>query len=176
MSLKLMLAAVLTVFASLASADEMGPGGDKFYEEAGHFANACVNDVCQAPYSIEVVYSQKSRRTKLDAQMTDAFKKVAFDQAQVWGDTILEGDYYSGGRTRLDTVKAVYKNDQVVGYKIRYSEKAWYTGECGFDGTSKDSLKNCKLGRIVEESYVSTDLRTYFSDEERQAGFSLDVN
>lgn len=174
MSMKLLFAAV-TVFASLASADEMGPNGDKFYEEAAHFANACVSDTCKAPYSIQTVYSQKSRRSKLDAQMTEAFKKVAFDQAQIWGDTILEGDYHASGRTRLDVVKAIYKGDQVVGYKIRYSEKAWYTGQCEFDGRSKETLKNCKLGRISEESYVSTDLRTYFSDEDKLADFSVEV-
>ncbi|MGE5087197.1 MAG: hypothetical protein ACM3MG_12905 [Bacillota bacterium] len=175
MSMKLLFA-IVTVFASLASADEMGPNGDMFYAEASHFANACVNDICTAPYSIQTVYNQKTRQSTLNAQQIEAFKEIAYNQAQIWGDTILEGDYHAAGRTRLDLVKAVYKDNQLVGYKIRYSEKAWYTGECEFDGRSRETLKNCKLGRIFEESYVSTDLRTYFPNEAKLADFALDMN
>ncbi|MBO9665854.1 MAG: hypothetical protein J7501_03470 [Bdellovibrio sp.] len=175
MSIKFFVAAMITVSASFALADHMGPQGDKFYDEAAHFTNACQKSPCQAPYSMKVVYNQKSRLNKMEIEEVNVLKQIAFDQAQVWGDTILEGDFYSAGRTRLDEVKAFYRDERIVGFKIRYSEKAWDTGECAFDGT-KASLKGCKLGRIIEESYVSTDFRTFFTDEDRQADFSLDLH
>jgi hypothetical protein len=113
--------------------------------------------------------------TKLEAPIQETIKKIAVEQAQAWGDSILEGDYHAGGRTRLDTVVAYYKGKTLVGYKIQYSEKAWYVGSCKFDGT-RASLKDCKEGRIVEGSYVSPDQLTYFSDEERHAEFSFTQN
>lgn len=166
---------MFTLTPALSLADQMGPDGDKFYEEAAHFENACITGECQGLYSKKVVYNQKRRINQLSAKERTLLKAVAFDQAQVWGDTILEGDYYSSGRTRLDEVIAFYKVDQLVGYKIQYSEKAWYTGDCAFNGT-RASLQGCQEGRIVEGSYVSPDTQTYFSDEERYAEFSFTEN
>lgn len=162
---------VFTMTSSIALADQMGPDGDKFYEEAAHFENACAKTPCQGEYSKKVVYDQDLRINDITTKERSLLKSVAVDQAQVWGDTILEGDYYATGRTRLDRVVAYYKAEALVGYKIQYSEKAWYTGDCQFDG-KRESLKACQEGRIVEGSYVSPDSKTYFSDEERYAEFN----
>lgn len=162
---------VLTMTSSLAIADQMGPDGDKFYEEAARFENACAQEPCRAPYSHKVLFDQEDNLNELSEKAKIALNAIAIDQAQVWADTILEGDYYSTGRTRLDQVVAFYKSEVLVGYKIQYSEKAWYTGDCEFDG-DQSSLANCQEGRIVEGSYVSPDALTYFSDEERYAEFS----
>ena len=164
-------AAVMTSFAPNAFADQMGSDGDKFYEEAAHFENACMTGECKAPYIKKVVYDQKKKVSQLADKDKSSLKAVAFNQAQIWGDTILEGDYKAAGRTRLDHVVAFYKDNDLVGYKIQYSEKAWYTGECNYDG-KKESLKSCREGRIIEGSYVSPDAETFFSDEERYAEFS----
>lgn len=173
MSMKTAILALLGLLVSSVTwADQMGPNGDKFYEEAAHYENACRNDDCQAPYSEQIVYNQKTKIKLLANETLAVLKKVASQQAQIWGDTILEGDYYSSGITRLDNVLAFYNNGQLVGYKIQYSEKAWYTGDCDFDGSRK-SLKGCKAGRISEGSYVSSDAQTYFSDEDRYAEFSF---
>lgn len=170
MSMKLVVVATLSLISSLALADSMGPQGDKFYEEAAHFANACSEEPCKAPYSTDVLYNQKNRTNKLAQDTRETLKKVAWEQAQVWGDTILEGDYTSAGRTRLDSVQGFYKENRLVGYKITYSEKAWYTGECNYEGT-RESLKGCKEGRITEVSFVSPDMKTFFTDEDRHADF-----
>jgi hypothetical protein len=172
---KIAVATVLTLSASLGLADQMGPNGDKFYDEAAHFTNACSQGPCQAPYSAMLVYSQNPRLNKLSPQQTDVLRKISFDQAQIWGDTILEGDFHTAGRTRLDSAVVYFKGNRVVGFKIRYSEKAWNTSECAFDGT-KGSLKDCAQGRIAEESFVSPDFLTFFTDEDRQADFSLGAN
>lgn len=172
---KLLITVIMSFSASLAFADQMGPNGDKFYDEAAHFVNACATGDCQAPYSTILAYSQKSRINKMNQTHLELLRTVAFTQAQIWGDTILEGDVVASGRTRLDTVVAYLKNNRVVGFKIRYSEKAWNTEDCAYDG-SKSSLKTCKVGRIYEESFVSPDYATFFTDEDRQAAFSLEVN
>ncbi len=169
MKIKFAVFALLFIGAT-SFADEMGPNGDKFYEEAARFENACSQVECAAPYSRKVVYSQ-GHRSATTPESTKRLKAIAFDQAQIWGDTILEGDYHSAGRTRLDEVVAYYKNDAIIGYKIKYSEKAWYIGSCDYDG-SQESLKSCEEGRIVEGSYVSADTLTYFSDEEKYASFT----
>lgn len=167
--------AVLMVTSVPAIADQMGPNGDKFYEEAAHFENACMTGDCSAPYVKKLVYDQKTRLNKLDQAALKTLKAVAFSQAQIWGDTILEGDYHSAGHTRLDGAIAYYKEDALIGYKIQYSEKAWYTGDCSFDGEAA-SLKDCQEGRIVEGSYVSADGQTFFSDESKYAEFNNVLN
>ena len=169
----LLFSIVCSLASATAFADKMGPRGDKFYEEAAHFENACAQkSVCRAPYSNSNLYDQKARFDQIAPSVKDSLKAVAEDQSQVWGDTILEGDYIVSGRTRLDSVVAYFKDNRLVGYKIRYSQKAWYVGECNYDGT-RESLKNCKEGRIVEGSYVSGDVQTYFTDEEKHADFSF---
>lgn len=173
---KIALSVLLSVFVSLpALTDEMGPGGDKFYEEAAHFENACQVDPCKAPYKKALVYHQQDRIEQVAENTKKRLREIAHEQTAVWGDTILEGDYYSSGRTRLDEVVAFYKNDQIVGYKIRYSQKAWALTDCAFNG-SRESLNHCREGRIIEGSYVSADTLTYFSDEERYAEFSFSAN
>ncbi len=165
----------MPLFPPFAFADQMGPNGDKFYEEAAHFENACQDRRLQRPYTLQVIYNQTTRMDKLSTEVKSTLKKISVEQAQVWSDTILEGDYYAAGHTRLDTAVAFYKDGKIVGYKISYSEKAWYTGDCEFNG-KRESLKTCKEGRIIEGSYVSPDALTYFSDEERYAEFSLTTN
>ncbi|WP_413582789.1 hypothetical protein [Bdellovibrio sp. HCB288] len=172
---KSILAAVLVLSATPAFADHMGPNGDKFYDEAAHFTAACNQTACRAPYSAAVVYSQTPRVNRLEQNSAEALRTVTSYQAQIWSDTILGGDYYAAGRTRMDSVVAYFKKDRLVGYKIRYSEKAWNTSNCAFNG-KRDSLKGCQEGRISEESYVSPDFQTFFTDEERQADFSADFS
>jgi len=96
----------------------------------------------------------------------------AVEQAQIWGDTILEGEYTADGNTRLDTVIAIRNNQTVIGYGIRYSEKAWYTGDCSYSSTNPQSLRSCREGRIQEVSFVSTDLMEAEVDQNQFADFT----
>ncbi len=173
MKLRLLFALVLLVTPALSWADKMGPNGDKFYEAAARFEGACGQQLeCRPPYSRKVLYSQRSRINKLSDSVRQSLKDVVDYQTQIWGDTILEGDYVSSGRPRLDEVIAYYLNSELLGYKMRYSEKAWYTGDCTYNGT-RPSLANCQEGRIAETSYVSPDMKTFFSDEEQFAQFLM---
>ena len=102
---------------------------------------------------------------------------MAFEQAQVWADTILEGDYRAAGGTRLDQVDALQRNGMVVGYRIIYSEQAWELGTCGYyrsdEAHKPEALKACPEGRIYEASFVSPAFTTFIRDQGRYAQFQL---
>ncbi len=149
---------------------------DKFFNETAAYAEACKTDTtCQAPFRNELVYSYSTEFSQLSKNTVEALKKIAFIQAQIWGDTILEGDYAADGETRLDKVLAIFSGERLIGYHIEYSEKAWYTGNCEYTGRKEDLL-NCTPGRISERSYVSADLEYYGTDYDRSADFAFDQN
>lgn len=149
---------------------------DKFFAETAAYARACQTDnSCQAPFRNEVVYSRSGEFSKLGKNTVESLKEISFVQAQIWGDTILEGDYAADGETRLEKVLAIFNGDNLIGYHIEYSEKAWYTGNCEYSG-QKEQLLKCTQGRISERSYVSADLEYYGTDYDRTADFAFDKN
>lgn len=159
------------LFSGNALADAKGPGGDAFYELIITYRQSCEQD-CRAPFKGEAVFdASQTEHSPLPVATQEHLKAVAFNQAQIWGDTILEGDYVSAGETQLDRVLVLYKNDEVIGYKITYSEQAWFTGECEYDANDESTLNKCTPGRIRESSFVSPDFRTYFRDEDHFADF-----
>lgn len=107
----------------------------------------------------------------LPEPLNSRLSQVAYDQAQIWADTILEGDYVAEGPTQLGQVYQYTLNGQVVAYHITYSEKAWDVSECAYDGLRSSSLTDCRAGRIVESSYVSADFIEAEQDEKNYAHF-----
>ncbi len=100
---------------------------------------------------------------------------IALEQANIWSDTILEGEFEADHRTRLDGVETVLFKDRSVGYRISYSEKAWYLAACSADlnpGLPVRSYEGCQEGRIHERTFVSKDLKTWFRDENHLADFT----
>lgn len=141
-----------------------------FQSEISKFSLACGAENCEKPYSKAVIY-RFNENQKLDTALKRIFDRISFKQAQVWGDTILEGDYAAEGNTRLDAVTKLYRNNEHIGYLITYSEKAWETGNCLYDGINDATLLGCIEGRIYESSYVSLDFRDYFYDSKTMAVF-----
>jgi hypothetical protein len=174
---KISIATFFTIIhCAVAMADQTGPNGKQFFEEVTKYEIFCKNESnCQGEYQNEVVFSLREQLNKIGIANSEVLKKISIDQAQIWGDTILEGDYVADGQTRLDQASALYKNRELIGYKIKYSEKAWYVGNCEYNG-SESSLVDCDAGRIIEVSYVSADLQTFFVDEEQTASFAFDKN
>lgn len=94
--------------------------------------------------------------------------RLAQEQAYIWQDTILEGDYIQSNEAlRLDEVVALRDSQgKPVGFRISYSAKAWATSDCDVDmdrlnedGAEFDLiLASCLSGRIYGSSYVSADL------------------
>lgn len=144
-----------------------------FVNEVKDVVTACKGFNCKTPYTIVELYrySEQADFDSLNLKSKNELFKVAYQQAQVWADTILEGDFTADGKTRLDEVQALYKNKNLIGYRITYSERAWDTVNCSFDGLHEETLKDCDEGRISESSYVSTDYAQAFFTLETAARF-----
>lgn len=163
--------AMLFLFQSpQVMADEvMNPA--RFIYETGQISDLCDKDYrCPAPYDLKNIF-RYSEQQPMDSDLKKALTRIAKSQAQVWADTILEGDFVAEGYTRLDRVEEIYKHNILIGYLIKYSEKAWDTSDCSYDGIRDSTLVGCAGGRIVESSYVSADLKDYFYDEKTGAKF-----
>jgi hypothetical protein len=102
-------------------------------------------------------------------EVVAALGEIASEQAGIWGDTILEGDYLADGKTRLDRIEGLFHGDQLLAYRIRYSERAWYTGDCN-PGVDR-SRASCQEGRIAEASFVWPSLREWTVDDRAWAEF-----
>ncbi|HEY8269844.1 MAG TPA: hypothetical protein VIG33_03085 [Pseudobdellovibrionaceae bacterium] len=137
----------------------------EFYSLIENYLHSCSGH-CQAPFQSKMAFNiRQPERSILSEEVKSNLKRVASSQAQIWGDTILEGDYYSAGHTQLDSVLVLFKNEILIGYKITYSERAWFIGDCDFDSNDEETLKNCNEGHIHESTFVSPDFNTFFSED-----------
>jgi hypothetical protein len=162
---KLILFITLTIATTMASAQS-------FEQKMTAYQKSCASG-CHFPFSETPAFNfSESTQSKLDGSTKARLEQVAHDQAQIWGDTILEGDYYSKGHTQLDSVVAIFDSNEFIGYKITYSELAWYIGECDFTEDKPEAISECKEGRIHESSFVSPDFQNFFRDETDLADFS----
>jgi hypothetical protein len=119
----------------------------------------CDDRMCRSGYEYRLVYNFGTDGA-LPAPIVRTLESIAKNQAQIWGDTILEGDYQSKGDTRLDQIKVVRRGNRVLAYRIVYSE------------TARDPRG---LGRIVEASWVHPDFRTSVTDDDQPATFKRNV-
>ena len=132
----------------------------------------CPHDTCQAPFATQIIYDRARRvRSPIYAgELQEQARLASVAQAQIWGDTILEGDFYAAGHTRVDAVVAIYQGQELVAYKLLYSEKSWDTSTCAYDGR-RSSLAGCTIGRIAESSFSLPDFKTLQTDEDDFADF-----
>jgi hypothetical protein len=142
---------------------------ENFSTEMEVVISHCPNDSCHSPYKREVIY--QGTDLSLDNPVIKRLKAIAVDQAQIWADTILEGDYATDYKTRLDKAVAVFEGPVLVAYYITYSEGAWDTATCKYDGINDSTLSGCKAGRIVESVYLSPDFSDYHFVEDDYAHF-----
>ncbi|MBX3040218.1 MAG: hypothetical protein KF789_05850 [Bdellovibrionaceae bacterium] len=118
---------------------------------------ACSDDVCSQGFSIEAAFEIPALN-KLNGELLTSLHDKAFDLAQVWGDTILEGDYAADGKTRLEKVDILRFNDQIVAYRIQYSEGGW-------------DLAQQLEGRIRESAWTLPNLEASGSEEHQLVVF-----
>ena len=143
----------------------------RFIHETAQISKLCdAEDRCPSPYDIRNTY-RLSLNQNIESDLLKAMTRIAKTQAQVWADTILEGDFVADGYTRLDRIDEIYKHNILIGYRITYSEKAWDTSDCSYDGIRDSTLVDCTPGRIVESSYVTPDWKYYFYDDKTGARF-----
>lgn len=110
-------------------------------------------------------------KNTLPTAVLTQLEAIADDQAQVWGDTILEGDFVAEQAVKLESVQVVQMNSAFLGYRVTYSSVAFETSDCDPD----TDLKSCTQGRIVESSYVAPSLKAWVRDESAMADFVADV-
>jgi hypothetical protein len=108
---------------------------------------------------------------KIDPDLIFKAQKSSWELSQIWGDTILEGDFYALNRTRLDTLEELSHNLKVIGYRVTYSQKAWMTAHCSYDPEDIATLANCVPGRIYESGFLSINFKESFRDENAMAEF-----
>lgn len=127
---------------------------------------------CKNNITIKVVYDKG-----LKLISSDFFRlllKISVDQASIWADTILEGDFEAKGDTQVSKISAIIKDGHLMAYRVTYKETAWYTGDpsCRFEYNNYDSFQNCEQGYISESTYVSADLASIYRDENHVADFN----
>jgi hypothetical protein len=131
-----------------------------------------VRTIEENPDAVEVVtvYDVDAGPQQVDPAQFATLTEIAKDQAQIWGDTILEGEYEADGNTTLDRIEQVKLGETFVGYRIVYSEKGWNTAACRYNGRAEE-LTECQQGRIQEASFVSPELNSWTRDSNSFAEF-----
>lgn len=127
----------------------------------------CSYDACVSPFTI-----QKYQPSKVARKLFYQFQKIAEEQVNVWGDTILEGDYVADGEVHISKVALIYKESELVAYRITYAQNAWDISTCNYDGNHhEETLIGCSAGEIIESSYVSASMNYFEVDENQFAEF-----
>ncbi len=134
------------------------------------FYSSKCHQKCQNGVSVDQY--QKKDLSKLPSQVYKTVERVAYEQAQIWGDTILEGDYAADGKVQIDTVLVIKQNSKVIGYAVTYSERAWFVGDCAYVHRVPSTLISCEEGRIGERSFVSENLVESTVDQNQFADFT----
>lgn len=134
-----------------------------FNEQIEEFKN-CEGPACEQIYTEDYLDTAEKLSASLETRLT----AVAQNESRVWWDTILEGEYIVRGEIFLSDVTAIYKNKQLLAYRIVYGKEAYYTGSCDYDSENEDSLEECTSGSITETALVSPDFKEveieYYAD------------
>lgn len=111
-----------------------------------------------------------------DSNVSESTVRAAARRAQGaaenhWPDTILEGPYETFFDMEARSIEILHKGDQVIGYRVLVSAKAWEIETCNYDARVSPDLGACPPGEIVEAIFVSADGKEAFVDEEYVAQF-----
>jgi hypothetical protein len=158
------MAAVFTLHSSPAEADHVE---NQNFLQAVESIAAANDDV-----AVEAVFDRAKAFSVLSDRQIAGLTQIASEQAQIWGDTILEGDYEADGKTELDHVDALSLDGRLIAYRLVYSERSWETSVCTFPANRDSSaLSRCQEGRIHEASFASPDLSSWTRDPDAFATF-----
>lgn len=170
--MKTTLALLITLLSITTSAYPI-PSSQKVRQvELAFKASGCIkiNDGnCQNGHRVQTFAGQQIQQ--LPSAIQKALHEIAYHQSQIWGDTILEGDFFANGDVQIQKVKILSHQNKVVGFQLTYFEKAWYTGDCSFNSNRLETLNACRPGRIYESSFVTHDATEAQVDENQFAKF-----
>lgn len=112
--------------------------------------------------------------TELDAKTKDFLNVAMRRLVNIWGDTILEGDYASKTEeASITEVEAIVNKDGTLeGYYITFAAPSWYTGECEINEdaeSDEEMFADCDKISISESAFVSVDGQEYDGDPDAYA-------
>ena len=137
---------------------------DRVDSESRHWVEA----VRKAVRADQVVFEAVDPVSNLVApQARIRLEEISFDQAQIWADTILGGEYLAESEVLVDGIEIVRAGELFLGYRITYSSAAYETMDCD----ASRHLEACVPGRIVESSFVSPNLESWIRDDRSYAEF-----
>ncbi len=89
----------------------------------------------------------------------------------IWGDTILEGDYTTDYKdVKIESFQTMRTpSGTVLGYRVSFSVSGWETSTCtneNYDSSKPETMENCTQGRIKQVIYLTPDLKEYETSEE----------
>ena len=166
--MKLLAAMVLTAF----SLNAVAGSGEAFYDKV-HTALSSGNSETVELNLAELTYVQRTQLVK-----------AAQAEANIWHDTILEGEYTldpDGSLELVSVAKVLTAKGEFVAYRIGFSHAAYDTGSCetewDFENDDEAAYKNylvnnCPAGHISSAAYVSPDFKHHFRDEDSIEDFS----
>lgn len=147
------------------------PALERFEKDAFEYIDACEQS-CPVGTSEESIFENGRVLNKAATpRVVEKLKAVAIEQAYIWGDTILGGDFHADGETKLQKIALITKDGKPFAYRIWYFENAWDTSECEFDGINDNSLATCTPGIILESSIVALNLKYAITDYNNAANF-----
>lgn len=117
----------------------------------------------------------------IEPELYEQLRQFAISQAEIWGDTVLEGDVAAVGDIELVSAEVLRAKGELLGYRITYAQRGWDTSTCDLsNATSEDYQKpetfaHCAEGRIIESAYVTADLDNSFADYDNLAHLELSV-
>lgn len=129
----------------------------------------CPKLQCQCQIQVQPIY--QNQRFYISPAPTKHFQVLnhrAFELVQAWGDTILESDYVVSGDIRMDSIHAIYYQNNLIAYKIIYSMKSYSLTRCP---QARQSVSNCAAGRIYEGSFISADFDHAVIDKNQVAKY-----
>ncbi len=170
----LIAVALVMGVATRAKADEFGSDYEAFSTQIRELQKHCrASDTTCALANVAstILFDRQSHVMHPHvSNFLAKFDRIAREQAVIWADTILEGDYQTDEKTQLDRVEALFNDGKFIGYRIEYSERAWDTSECE-EQNDRYVLSTCVEGRIREASFVSPSLTSWTRDDFAYASF-----
>lgn len=171
MQKSLIFSIVFCAFALAPKPSLAGPALERFEKNAFAYIEAC-EQACPAGTYEESIFENGRALTKAATpRVIEKLRGVAIEQAYIWGDTILGGDFHADGETQLQKIALIFKDGKPFAYRIWYFENAWDTSECEFDGINDSSLATCLPGIILESSLVALNLKYAITDYNNAANF-----
>lgn len=140
------------IIALLISAEAWALSAREFRQSIQDAYKTCGSLDC-AQLNMQIDEAQGAPLNNLD--------DVAFDLAQVWGDTILESDYEADEKIILERLEVVSIHGEIVGFRMTYSAQA-------FDHANKVT------GVIRESGFITADGSKSFVDPSARAQFIAD--